>query len=187
MHNVIFSKTVTKVVTILAKYFFPNLNPTSYFNNKHLKITVNSKIQFFENQKKDCESLNIFAPLTTKWRSCKIFAKLNGNHLLMANAFKLHEYHTFSLMKMYNMNKIWFTDNKFSFWKSLVYNKWAVENATLWFLNFSFFQILNESSFEVLLRRKNFWSTHFWNWNNKRFKFFGICTEMQFLSFTFSK
>ena len=30
IHNVIFSKTVTKLVTILAKYFFPNLTHTSY-------------------------------------------------------------------------------------------------------------------------------------------------------------
>ena len=32
-------------------------------------------------------------------------AKLNGNHLLMANTFKLQEYQTFGLMKMHNMNK----------------------------------------------------------------------------------
>ena len=30
IYNVIFSKTVTKLVTILAKCFFPSLNPTSY-------------------------------------------------------------------------------------------------------------------------------------------------------------
>ena len=29
-HNVIFNKTVTKLVTILTKYFFLYLNPTSY-------------------------------------------------------------------------------------------------------------------------------------------------------------
>ena len=33
-HNVIFNKTVTKLVTILTKcfFFFPYLNPTSYLN-----------------------------------------------------------------------------------------------------------------------------------------------------------
>ena len=31
-HNVIFNKTTTKLVTILTKYFFPYLNPTSYLS-----------------------------------------------------------------------------------------------------------------------------------------------------------
>ena len=35
-----------------------------------------------------------------------MFAKFNGNHLLMANIFKLYEYQTLGLMKMDNMNKI---------------------------------------------------------------------------------
>ena len=30
IYNVIFSKTLTRLVTILAKYFFSNLNPASY-------------------------------------------------------------------------------------------------------------------------------------------------------------
>ena len=58
--------------------------------------------------------MKFFGPPTTKWRPCKIFAKLNGNHLLMANIFKLHEYQTFGLMKMHNMCKIWFANNIFS-------------------------------------------------------------------------
>ena len=82
-------------------------------NNKHTKIAVNSTIQYFEgrSQKNVCWE---FGPSTTKWRPCKIFAKLNGNHLLMANIFKLHEYQTFGLMKMHNMCKIWFANNIFS-------------------------------------------------------------------------
>ena len=68
------------------------------------------------------KSLKFFGPPTTKWRPCKIFAKLNGNHLLMANIFKLHEYQTFGLMKMHNMCKIWFANKIFSLWKSLVYD-----------------------------------------------------------------
>ena len=51
---------------------------------------------------------------TTKWQPCKIFAKLNGNHLLVANIFKLHEYQKFRLMKMHNMTKVSFVNNKFS-------------------------------------------------------------------------
>ena len=30
----------------------------------------------------------------------------------MANIFKHHEYQAFDLMKMHNMSKIWFADNK---------------------------------------------------------------------------
>ena len=33
------------------------------------------------------------------------FAKLNGNHLLMANTFKLHEYQAFSLMRCITRSK----------------------------------------------------------------------------------
>ena len=39
-HNVLINKTVTKLVTILTKCFFPYLNPTSYL-----------KINFIINQK----------------------------------------------------------------------------------------------------------------------------------------
>ena len=44
--------------------------------------------------------------------------KLNGNHLLMVNNFKLHEYQAFGLLKMHNFpilnlvyEKVWFTIN----------------------------------------------------------------------------
>ena len=51
---------------------------------------------------------------TTEWWPCNFLAKLNGNHLLIANIFKLHEYQTFDLIKMHNMSKIWFVNNKFN-------------------------------------------------------------------------
>ena len=72
--------------------------------------------QYFESscQKKCLLKVWIFGPSTTKWQPCKIFAKMNRNHLLMVNIFKLHEYQTFGLMKMDNMSKIWFANNKFS-------------------------------------------------------------------------
>ena len=66
------------------------------------------------------ESLKFFSQPTTKWRLFKMFVKLNGNHLLMTNIFKLHENQTFDLRKKHNMRKIWFANNKFSLWKSLV-------------------------------------------------------------------
>ena len=73
-------------------------------NNKRTKLAVNWAIQYSEgSSQKKLLSLKIFVPPTTKWRPYKVFAKLNGNHLLMANIFKFHKYQTFGLMKMYNM------------------------------------------------------------------------------------
>ena len=74
-------------------------------------------MQYFEkhlSKEISAKSMKIFGPPTTKWRLCKSFAKLNGNHILMANIFKLHEYQTFGLVKMHNMSKIWFANNKFN-------------------------------------------------------------------------
>ena len=56
--------------------------------------------------------LKVFGPSTTEWRPCKIFAKLNGNHRLMANV--LMKKKTSGLMKMHNMSEIWFANNKFN-------------------------------------------------------------------------
>ena len=64
------------------------------------------------------KSLKFFGPPTTKWRPCEFFVKLNGNHLLMANIFKLHKYQTFGLLELHNMSKIWFANIKFSLWKT---------------------------------------------------------------------
>ena len=79
-----------------------------------------------------------------KWRLCKTFGKLNRNHLLIANIFKLHEYQTFGLMKMHNICKIWFANNIFSLWESFIYDQQAVEQAIFKFLPFPFFQIWND-------------------------------------------
>ena len=45
------------------------------------------------------KSSKFFGPPTTKWRPCKFFVNLNGNHFLMAKSFKLHKYQTFGLSK----------------------------------------------------------------------------------------
>ena len=45
-YNVILNQTVTKLVTILTKYFLPYLNPTSYLNEDdtiHIVLLVNFK------------------------------------------------------------------------------------------------------------------------------------------------
>ena len=89
------------------------------------------------------KSLKLFGPSTTKWRACKFFAKLNRNHLLMANIFKLQEYQTFGLMKIHNMCKIWFANKIFSL---LRWNKKYFS----WF--FKGFQFL-----EIMLRLQLYW------------------------------
>ena len=85
-------------------------------NKRHTKIAVNSTMQYFEgnSQKKCLLKVWNFGRVGTKWRPGKFFAKLNGNRLLMANIFKLHEYQIFGLMKMHDMSKLWFANNKFS-------------------------------------------------------------------------
>ena len=53
------------------------------------------------------ESLECLTLLPQNYTPFKIFAKLNGNHVLMANIFKLHaQYQTFHVMNMHNINKI---------------------------------------------------------------------------------
>ena len=74
---------------------------------KHAKIAVNLTVQYFEGscRKKYLLKVWIFGLPATKWEPCKVFAKLNGNHLLIANIFKLLEYQTFGLMKLHNVKK----------------------------------------------------------------------------------
>ena len=73
-------------------------------NKKLTKIVVNSTMHYCEgsSQKKCLLKVWSFGLTTTK---CKMFAKLNRNHLLMTNIFKLHEYHIFGLMKMQFVKK----------------------------------------------------------------------------------
>ena len=68
------------------------------------KTAVNSTIQFLKPQSKEIsgKSFKFFGPPTTIWRPWKIFAKLYGNHLLIANIFKLHKCQVFVLFKMHN-------------------------------------------------------------------------------------
>ena len=52
INNVIFNKTVTKLVTVLANYFLPYLNPTSYLK----KSPINT-----DNKKTSCCFLKLYA------------------------------------------------------------------------------------------------------------------------------
>ena len=46
-HNTIVNNTVTKLVTILGKYFFENLNPTRYLNMNLVTIYFCIDFDFF--------------------------------------------------------------------------------------------------------------------------------------------
>ena len=80
------------------------------------------------------ESFKFFDPPNTKWRSFKFFAKLNGNHILMANFSKLCKYQTFVLIELHNLSKGQLADRIFKLWKSCVYDYRVVEH--------TFFEIL---------------------------------------------
>ena len=83
-------------------------------NSKHTKTVVNLTIQYFEDCSQQKCLLKVFWCTTRKWWPWKMFVKLNRNHLLMANIFKLHEYQAFGLMNMHNRCKIWFANKIFS-------------------------------------------------------------------------
>ena len=141
-------------------------------------------------------SLKFFGPSTTKWRSYKIFAKLNGNHLLMTNIFKLHKCQTFGLLKMLNMSKICekacFTIIGLSKMLSFNFCFFLFSRCQMDIVKNvmelpSSFKMDFEDSYEVLLRHKYFWSTYFWQWNDGPFKIFWNFHGNAFCFFIFSK
>ena len=83
-----------------------------WINNQHTKIAVNLIMQFFE-------SYYQMKCLVKVWRF--LFNTPNNDSLLIVNIFKLHNYQTFGLMKTHNVNKFWFTNNRFILWKCLVW------------------------------------------------------------------
>ena len=66
------------------------------------------------------ESFKFFDSPTTKWRPFKFFAKLNGNHILMANFSKFRKYQTFGLIELHNVSKGQLADRIFKLWKRFV-------------------------------------------------------------------
>ena len=98
------------------------INVISTLNRRRFVVLCPLRTQeysFLEatNKKNTVQSLKFFVLPTTKWQQSKSFAKLNRNHILKANIPKLHKYQTFGLLKMHNMNKIWFANNKLVFLK----------------------------------------------------------------------
>ena len=82
------------------------------------------------------ESFKFFHALTTKRRSFKFFAKLNGNHILIANFSKFRKYQTFGLIELHNVSKGQLADRIFKLWKSCVYDYRVVEHTTFEILTF---------------------------------------------------
>ena len=86
-------------------------------NNRQTKITENWTIP------------------TTKWRSFKFFAKLNGNHILM-DIPKIRQYQTFGFIELHNLSKVQLADRIFKLWESCVYGYRAVKHTTFEILIF---------------------------------------------------
>ena len=64
------------------------------------------------------------------------FAKLNRNHILMANFSKFRKYQTFSLIELHNVGKGQLVDGIFKLWKSCVYDYRVVEHTTFEIMTF---------------------------------------------------
>ena len=94
---------------------------------------------------------------------------------------------------MYKISKIWFDNNKFSLWKSLVYD-YLFNFCLFYFSKFQMTIVKNltnnhqlfimdfKSPFEVLLRHKYFYLQVFHNETAALLKFFEIYTKMRFAS-----
>ena len=96
-----------------------------HLNNRQTKIAENSTISF-----------KFFDPPTTKWQPFNFFAKLNGNHILMASFSKLRKYQTFGLIELHNLSKGQLTDRIFKLWKSYVHDYRIIEHTTFEILTF---------------------------------------------------
>ena len=88
-------------------------------NSKHTKIAINSAIQYFEGCSQKKFLLKVWSFLFHPPKNCASVKILRNrtetNHHLMVNIFKLNECQTFGLIKIYNICKIWFANNIFSF------------------------------------------------------------------------
>ena len=90
---------------LLFRFFLFRLG---HLSNRQTKIAENSTIYFWKLTPKQVfgESFKFFDSPTTKWRSFKFFAKLNVNHILMANLSELCKYQRFGLIKLHNLSKV---------------------------------------------------------------------------------
>ena len=79
-----------------------------HLNNRQTKIGENLTVYFLKANTMQVfgESFKFFDPPTTKRRTFKFFAKLNGNHILMANFSKFRKYQTFGVIELHNGAKV---------------------------------------------------------------------------------
>ena len=120
-----------------------------HLSNRQTKIIENSIIYFWKLTPKQVfgESFKFFDPPTTKWRSFKLFSKLKGNHILMANFPKFLKYQTFCLIELHNVSKGQLVERIFKLRKSCVYDSGSsnIQLLKFWLFNFglpTFKQIL---------------------------------------------
>ena len=121
---------------LLFCFFRYRLGP---LNNRQTKIAEKSTIYFFVlvlPKQVFGQSFKFFEPPTTKWRFFKFFAKLNGNHILMANFSKFCKYQTFCLIELHNLRKAQLADWIFKLWKSCVYDYRVSKHTTFEILAF---------------------------------------------------
>ena len=136
------------------------------------------------------KSFKFFGPPPTKWRSFKFFAKLNANHILMANFFKLRKYQTFGFIELHNLSKGQLADGIFKLWKSSVYDYRAdlrLRLPIIWLFKFCNFQttfvknfmkklpgfkMYFESTYKILPLYQYFCSKISRQWNNSPLIFF---------------
>ena len=148
-------------------------------NNKHMKRAVNLTKQFFESrcQKKYLIKVWIFLAHPPQNDGPVIFfVKLNGNHVLMANIFRLYKLRHLVYWKCIIWaksdlliiksvcEKVWFTINGlskmlFHFIAFFIFPNFKWLLSKLLQKNLPFFIMDFEGS--VLLRRKYFWSIYF--------------------------
>ena len=92
------------------------------------------------------ESFKFFDPPTTKWYTFKLFAKLNGNHIVMANFSKFYNYQTFGLIVLHNLSKGQLGDRILKLWKWLCLRLPGRRTYNFWNSDFLIFPIFKRFS-----------------------------------------
>ena len=125
----------------------------------------------------------------------KIFAKMNGNHFLITNIFKLHKNQTFGLLKIHNLSKVWHAPSKKKIKTQFEKKLFTINRLSK--MLFFIFCLFHVSKFQMtvvknLIEKPTFfynvfraflWSstasqifliyTYFWQWKDGRFNFHG--------------
>ena len=92
-------------------------------NNKHAKIAVNSTIQYLEGHSQKKCLLKVWSFLFDPPQNGRpvFFYDIERKRSFNSQYFQNSRISDFGLMKMHNMSKIWFANNKSNLCKSLVY------------------------------------------------------------------